>query len=83
VQAGRLPRRSIRHIIHHVRDARVQGRVSGHSPRVGSAQSQANAGASLVEMQLAGRWRSLAIPGHYELDQLAKRGAIAKLRYGL
>ena len=34
--------------------AGAEGRVSGHSLRVGGAQSLAKAGASLVEMQLAG-----------------------------
>ena len=33
----------------------IEGRVSGHSLRVGGAQSLAAGGASLVEMQTAGR----------------------------
>ncbi len=54
---GRLTDRSIRRIItQRARATRVGGRVSGHSLRVGSAQSLATAGASLVEMQVAGRW---------------------------
>ena len=36
-----------------------------HSLRVGGAQSLAAGGASLVEMQTAGRWQSPAMPGHY------------------
>ena len=43
----------------------IEGRVSGHSLRVGGAQSLAAGGASLVEMQTAGRWQSPAMPGHY------------------
>ena len=83
VQAERLTERSIRRIIiRRVRDAGVQGRISGHSLRVGSAQSLASAGASLVEMQLAGRWSSPAMPGRYAQGQIAKQGAVAKLRYG-
>ena len=62
--------------------AGVCGRVSGHSLRVGSAQSLATAGASLVEMQVAGRWQSPLMPGHYAQGQLAKQGAVARLRYG-
>lgn len=58
------------------------GRVSGHSLRVGSAQSLAKAGASLVEMQVAGRWQSPVMPGHYAQGQFAKEGAVARLRYG-
>lgn len=83
VLAGRLTNRSIRRIIiQHARDAGVKGRISGHSLRVGGAQSLASAGASLVEMQLAGRWRSPAMPGRYAQGQIAKQGAVAKLRYG-
>ena len=84
VQAERLTERTLRRIIiRRARDAGVKGRISGHSLRVGSAQSLASAGASLVEMQLAGRWSSPAMPGRYAQGQLAHRGAVAKLRYGL
>ena len=61
----------------------MQGRVSGHSLRVGGAQSLAAGGASLVEMQQAGRWQSPSMPGHYAKGQLADRGAVARIRYGL
>ena len=60
----------------------IEGRVSGHSLRVGGAQSLAAGGASLVEMQTAGRWQSPAMPGHYARGQLAARGAVARIRYG-
>ena len=40
---------------HWARAAGVEGRISGHSLRVGSAQSPAAAGAGVVEMQQAGR----------------------------
>ena len=40
------------------------------------------AGASLVKMQTAGGWTSLAMPGHYPRGQLAGRGAVARLRFG-
>ena len=84
VQGERLTARSLRRIIaQRARAAGVNGRVSGHSLRVGSAQSLATAGASLVEMQIAGRWQSPAMPGRYAQGQLAKRGAVARLRYGL
>ena len=62
--------------------ADLQGRFSGHSLRVGSAQSLAASGASLVEMQTAGRWQSPNMPGRYARGELAARGAIARLRYG-
>ena len=47
----------------------IEGRVSGHSLRVGGAQSLAAGGASIVEMQTAGRWQSPAMPGHYARGQ--------------
>ena len=84
LRCGRLTDKSIRCIIARWgRAAGVEGRVSGHSLRVGGAQSLASAGASLVEMQLAGRWRSPAMPGRYAQGQLAQLGAVARLRYGL
>ncbi|MCY4355266.1 MAG: tyrosine-type recombinase/integrase [Truepera sp.] len=56
-------------------------RASGHSLRVGSAQSLAAAGASLVEMQQAAWWGPPTMPGHYARAELASRGAVARLRY--
>ena len=80
---GRLSARAIRTLIaRRAADAGVEGRVSGHSMRVGAAQSLAAAGASVVEMQVAGRWHSPAMPGRYARGELAARGAVARLRYG-
>ena len=74
---------SIRQIIRaRCQAAGVEGRVSGHSLRVGGAQSLAAGGASVVEMQQAGRWQSPNMPGHYARGQLAARGAVARIRYG-
>ncbi len=61
--------------------AGIEG-ISGHSFRVGSAQSLAVMGASLIEMQQAGRWTSPEMPYHYSKKQLAAKGAVARLRYG-
>ena len=58
-------------------------RASGHSLRVGSAQSLAADGASLVEMQIEGRWIDSRMPAHYARNELAQRGAVARRRYGL
>ncbi len=78
----RITPRAIRTIIaKRAAEAGVEGRVSGHSLRVGSAQSLAAAGAGLVEMQTAGRWNSPDMPGRYAAGQLAARGAVARLRY--
>ena len=63
-------------------DSGLEGAVSGHSLRVGGAQSLAAAGASIAEMQTAGRWTSPQMPGHYARGQLAARGAVARIRYG-
>ncbi len=80
---GRLSTVSVRAIIQRrATDAGIEGRVSGHSLRVGGAQSLATAGASVVEMQTAGRWQSPSMPGRYARGQLAARGAVARLRYG-
>ena len=79
----RITARSIRTIIaRRAADAGFEGRISGHSLRVGSAQSLASAGAGLVEMQNAGRWKSPGMPGKYAAGQLASRGAMARYRYG-
>lgn len=80
----RLSVRSIRRIItRRAGAAGIAGRVSGHSLRVGSAQSLAAAGAGLVEMQQAGDWRSPQMPAHYVRHLEAARGAVARLRYGV
>ena len=62
--------------------AGVAGFISGHSLRVGSAVSLAQAGATVVDMQTAGRWKSSDMPAHYARAELAERGAIARFKYG-
>ena len=59
--------------------AGLEGRYRGHSPRVGMALDLADNGASLVEMQHAGRWKSPMMPALYTRSQRAKRSAVAKL----
>ena len=61
--------------------AGIEG-VSGHSLRVGAAQSMAVRGATLVDMQIAGRWQSPQMPAAYAKEQLAGRNAVARIRYG-
>ena len=63
-------------------EAGVEGFISGHSLRVGSAVSLARAGASVVDMQTAGRWKSADMPAHYAKAELAERGAIARFKDG-
>ena len=60
IQPNRLNPHSARRIIKkRVVDAGVAGFISGHSLRVGSAVSLAQAGATVVDMQVAGRWKFL------------------------
>ena len=83
VQVGRLTARSARRqIIYWAEEAGVEGFISGHSLRVGSAVSLAQAGASVVDMQVAGRWKSSQMPAHYAKAELAERGAIARFKDG-
>ena len=78
---GRLTSRSARRLITYWAElAGVEGFISGHSLRVGSAVSLAKAGASVVEMQVAGRWKSSQMPAHYAKAELAERGAIARFK---
>ena len=84
VGSAAITPRAIRSIIQaRARQAGISGRISGHSLRVGAAQSLAAAGASVVEMQTAGRWQSPSMPGRYARGQLAARGAVARFRYGI
>ncbi|MDE0444173.1 MAG: tyrosine-type recombinase/integrase [Gammaproteobacteria bacterium] len=64
------------------KEAGIEGRVSGHSLRVGAAQSLAERGVSIAEMQREGRWKDAAMPGYYVRGQEASRGAVARLRSG-
>ncbi len=63
------------------REAGVEGFISGHSLRVGSAVSLAQAGASVMDMQVAGRWKSPQMPAHYAHAGSAKQSAIARFKY--
>ena len=79
----RLTAHSARRIIKkRAADAGVDGFISGHSLRVGSAVSLAQAGATVVDMQVAGRWKSSQMPAHYAKAELAERGAIAQFKDG-
>lgn len=79
---GRLSDRSARAIVTGRCGSSVAGRVSGHSLRVGSALSLARAGATLVELQQAGRWKSPDMPARYTRGESARRGAVARFRHG-
>ena len=77
----RLTDKSARQIIKsRAHNAGFTGFISGHSLRVGAAESLAQAGVSLIELQNAGRWRDPKMPAHYARHQMASRGAVARIR---
>ncbi|MYF98939.1 tyrosine-type recombinase/integrase [Candidatus Poribacteria bacterium] len=81
IQTSRLTDVSARRIIkERAADAGVDGFISGHSLRVGSAVSLAKAGASVVDLQVAGRWKNSQMPAHYARAEMAERGAIARYK---
>ncbi len=81
IKAARLGTSAIRAAIkRRAAQAGIARRVSGHSLRVGAAQSLAERGVSLVELQVIGRWTSPAMPGRYTRGQEAARSAVARLR---
>ncbi|MDE0450803.1 MAG: tyrosine-type recombinase/integrase [Gammaproteobacteria bacterium] len=81
IQAARLGTDAVRAAIkRRAAEAGIARRVSGHSLRVGAAQSLAERGVSLAELQVIGRWTSPAMPGRYVRGQEASRGAVARLR---
>lgn len=81
IQTSRLTDVSARWIIKkRAADAGVDGFISGHSLRVGSAVSLAKAGASVVDLQVAGRWKNSQMPAHYARAEMAERGAIARYK---
>ncbi|MDE0315395.1 MAG: tyrosine-type recombinase/integrase [Candidatus Poribacteria bacterium] len=81
IQTSRLTDVSARQIIKkRAAGAGVDGFISGHSLRVGSAVSLAKAGASVVDLQVAGRWKNSQMPAHYARAEMAERGAIARYK---
>lgn len=80
---GGMSRRAMYTVIRErAKAAGVEGEVGSHSLRVGAAQSLAAAGASVVEMQTVGRWKSPTMPARYARAERAGRNAVARLRYG-
>ena len=60
----------------------LSDKISGNSLRIGTTVSLAQSGASLVDIQVAGRWKSSQMPAHYAKAELAGRGAIARFKDG-
>ena len=61
--------------------AGLEGKYSGHSPRIGMAQDLARFGCGLPELMEAGRWKSPSMPAYYLRSIDAGRGAVANF-YG-
>ena len=84
VAARPLGERSLRTIVkRRAAAAGIEGRVSGHSFRVGAAQSLRDAGATTAELMAEGRWKRVETMAHYTREQDAAAGAVARLRYGV
>lgn len=82
IQGQPLRVQSIRKIIQkRARDSEMEGRFSGQSLRVGSAQSLAMRGATLQQLQQVGRWQTSRMPAQYCRNELASRSAMSELRY--
>lgn len=76
----RLNTNQARNIIQRrAKEAGIATWVSGHSFRVGSAIDLAKGGASVVDMQQAGRWKSPSMPAHYAGAVIAEQGAVARI----
>ena len=83
VQEKALTTRGVRMIITRMaKDAGIKGRFSSHSLRIGTAQSLVERGATLPQVQQAGRWASPGMVAHYVKGQSAAKGAVARLKYG-
>ena len=70
----RLTVRSVRNVVKRcAADAEIEGRISGHSLRVG---------ATMAELMAAGRWTQVETVARYTREQDAASGPVGCLRYG-
>ena len=58
--------------------AGIEGRITGHSGRVGLAAELTARGAPMQAVMLAGNWKSPAMVAHYSAAASAERGAVAR-----
>ena len=58
--------------------AGIEGRITGHSGRVGLASELTARGASTTETMLAGGWQTARMVAHYSAGAAAELGAVAK-----
>ena len=72
------PRSIARRIKTAAKRAACPGNFSGHSPRVGMAQDLYRAKFTLVEIQIAGRWKSPNMVAYYCRRMMARESAVAR-----
>ena len=63
-------------------EAGIEGSISGHSLRIGSAVSLAEAGASVKEVQRAGRWQEPTMPARYVREAPTERSPVERYKDG-
>ena len=63
-------------------EAGVEGLIGGHSLRIGSAVSLADAGATMKEVQRAGRWQEPTMPARYVREAPSERSPVEKYKDG-
>ena len=63
-------------------EAGVEGLIGGHSLRIGSAVSLADAGATMKEVQRAGRWQDPTMPARYVREAPEERSPVEKYKDG-
>ena len=61
-------------------EAGVKGNISGHSLRVGSAVSLSDAGATVSEVQQAGRWQGPTMPARYVREAPAEQSPVERYK---
>ena len=83
VTADRLGVKGAREAIQRwAKAAGIEGAISGQSLRIGSALSLAEAGATVKEMQRAGRWCDPAMPARYVREAPAEYSPMEKYKAG-
>ena len=81
VTANRLGVKGAREAIQRwAKEAGIEGAISGQSLRIGSALSLAEAGATVKEMQRAGRWLDPAMPVRYVREAPAEQSPVERYK---
>ena len=73
--SGRSIARRIKRL---AKEGGIEG-ASSHSARVGMARDLVQRGASIVQLQNAGGWKSPEQPGHYARRETAEEGVVAQM----